>query len=448
MKIMFVIPKLSGGGAEKVLASLSSHLAEKHSVFLVTTMADEPNEAYAVSERVRRISLLEWAEDREQRMLREGQSPGEAFFTRTMRFFPRAVRKWNEMGKRSRGIRRLRALKKELGIDCAVSFLNSANYLNASSSAGERRLISIRSCLSGPYAPPESRDWKGWIRINRACRRADGIAAVSEETAACLAERFLVRPGKISVIYNYCEPERIAGLSREPISDRATAERLRNAGFVFCNMGRLTEKKGQWHLIRAFRQVADRHPEALLIILGKEGKGQENVSDFLRTVIRETGLSEHVLLLGFHMNPYPYVSRSDAYVMTSFNEGFPNALVEAMSLGLPAIASDCRSGPREILAPDTDFRKKASGVEYAPFGILVPECSGNRAAGREPEPAEQDLAEAMVRLIEDGRMREAYRRKSMERAGQFSRDLALQQWERLICDSAEKNAGSGQGRQI
>jgi glycosyltransferase involved in cell wall biosynthesis len=148
------------------------------------------------------------------------------------------------------------------------------------------------------------------------------------------------------------------------------------------------------------------------------------------------------------MNPYPYVSHSDAYVMTSFNEGFPNALVEAMSLGLPAIASDCRSGPREILAPDTDFRKKAAGVEYAPFGILVPECSGNRAAGGEPEPAEQDLAEAMVRLIEDGRMREAYRRKSMERAGQFSKDLALQQWERLICDSAEKNAGSGQGRQI
>jgi len=68
------------------------------------------------------------------------------------------------------------------------------------------------------------------------------------------------------------------------------------------------------------------------------------------------------------------MKKSDLYVSASLWEGLPNALLEAMVCGLPSIAADCSSGPREILAPNTDYRKRLAagdGIEYAQYGALL-----------------------------------------------------------------------------
>ena len=119
-------------------------------------------------------------------------------------------------------------------------------------------------------------------------------------------------------------------------------------------------------------------------------------------------------------------------MMSSFNEGFPNALIEAMALGLPVISTDCRSGPREILAPDTVCTKKTEITEYAEYGILVPECSGETEPVRELEENEIRLADAMIELIENAELRQHYAGKSKERAEQFRPEDIAEQWERLI----------------
>ena len=109
-----------------------------------------------------------------------------------------------------------------------------------------------------------------------------------------------------------------------------------------------------------------------------------------------------------------------------------NALVEAMAVGLPVVSTDCRSGPREILAPDTDYSKKAESAEFAEYGILVPECSGNKLTTDSLEKEETILSEAMLALVEDQALRERYREKSVKRARLLTPEEALSQWESLI----------------
>ena len=79
---------------------------------------------------------------------------------------------------------------------------------------------------------------------------------------------------------------------------------------------------------------------------------------------------DRVMLLGYAKNPYAVISRAKYYISASTNEGFPNALLEAMVLGKAVIMSDCPSGPAEILAGSYTFT--ARGVEMAEYGVLVP----------------------------------------------------------------------------
>ena len=467
MRLLFIVPKLSGGGAEKVIASLASEFSHENETWLVTTMKEDGVKGYALDPQVKYLNLPQWKKEHQlpgagtknrsayQVMLakpwEEASIPERAFrvarsnvlklrknaansFWQIYRRFRKRTDRWTGQY-RDRAFQAqadtLKALKQELGIDCAVSFLNSANYMNVLSACGERTVISIRSCLEGAYAPADVRTEDGRRRLLYACQHADCIVPVSFETADYLKEEFgsglPVHP-----IQNYCDVKRIETLAELPVDDAAFMNRIQTAAFVFFTAGRLTDKKGQWHMIRAFREVRKTHPGAVLMILGREGKGDENTADLLRQCIRQNHLENNVYLLGFHDNPYQYLRYADAYLMTSFNEGFPNALTEAMALGIPVISTDCRSGPREILAPHTDSRIKTVAPDYAEYGILVPECSGYRLVAKPCEEQEMILAEAMCRIMEDENLRKKYSEKSRERAEMFSPETILEQWRIVI----------------
>jgi glycosyltransferase involved in cell wall biosynthesis len=84
--------------------------------------------------------------------------------------------------------------------------------------------------------------------------------------------------------------------------------------------------------------------DARLIIIGE---GSERSS--LERKVQELGLQEHVSLPGFQRNPYCFMSKANAFVLASEFEGLPNVLIQAMAFGTPVVATDCKSGPREIL---------------------------------------------------------------------------------------------------
>ena len=113
---------------------------------------------------------------------------------------------------------------------------------------------------------------------------------------------------------------------------------------VLLAVGRLTNQKDFPTLIRALSQVRQTLPARLLIL----GEGPDRLT--LEALINQLGLKDVVSIPGFVENPYSYMTRSSLFILSSRWEGLPTVLIEALFCGLPIVATDCPSGPKEILA--------------------------------------------------------------------------------------------------
>jgi len=182
-----------------------------------------------------------------------------------------------------------------------------------------------------------------WLRfwpIRRLYPRIDQIVAVSAGVAEDTARIARMARGRIQVIPNPVITPELAGLAAEPC-DHAWFRTSQLP--VILGVGRLQRQKDFPTLIRAFAQVHKRRP-CRLVILG-EGSGRVQ----LQALATELEIAADVELLGFRTNPYPFLARADLFVLSSRWEGSPNVLTEAMALGTPVVATDCPSGPHELL---------------------------------------------------------------------------------------------------
>jgi len=112
---------------------------------------------------------------------------------------------------------------------------------------------------------------------------------------------------------------------------------------VVVGMGRITYQKDFKTLILACHLALKKMPLRLLIL------GEGPLKKELKILSEKLGIKEHVKFAGFKKNPYPYLKNADLFVLSSRWEGSPNALTEALALGTPSIATNCMSGPKEIL---------------------------------------------------------------------------------------------------
>jgi glycosyltransferase involved in cell wall biosynthesis len=169
---------------------------------------------------------------------------------------------------------------------------------------------------------------------------ANGITAVSKGVADDLSQAIKLSPSHIQVIYNPIVTPELQKKSKAFFDHPwfRTGEPP-----VILGVGRLTAQKAFNVLIEAFAQVRKSQPARLLIL----GEGEER--PMLEALIRRLGLEQDIELPGFVSNPYPYMAHATLFVLSSRWEGLPTVLVEAMSLRTPVIATDCPSGPQEIL---------------------------------------------------------------------------------------------------
>ena len=190
-------------------------------------------------------------------------------------------------------------------------------------------------------------------------------------------------------------------------------------------MGRLTKQKGQWHLIRAFAEFKKSVPSSKIIILG-EGE----LRAYLERLILDLGMQQDIFLLGWQKNPFQFLGKAQLFVLPSLWEGLPDVLLEAMACGLPIASSDCRSGPREILAPSSDFRIQADKVYEVEFGVLFPVGSENLESAKEAlSKQEQDMVEAM----QFGLSKQQYfKEKSLQRVEAFDINEMIKGWNSLF----------------
>jgi glycosyltransferase involved in cell wall biosynthesis len=179
---------------------------------------------------------------------------------------------------------------------------------------------------------------------------ADGIVAVSQGVADDLAQMTGLPHRRIAVIYNPIVTPELQERVKTPLQHPW----LENGQPpVVLAAGRLKPQKDFSTLIQAFALVRRNHLARLLIL----GEGSERPA--LEALVRESGLAQDVSLPGFVANPYPHMTRASLFVLSSRWEGLPGVLIEAMYCGAPLIATNCPSGPREIL-------------KDGQYGLLVP----------------------------------------------------------------------------
>ncbi|MBK1707658.1 glycosyltransferase [Marichromatium gracile] len=183
--------------------------------------------------------------------------------------------------------------------------------------------------------------WLRYAPIRVLYPRLDGIVAVSEGVAADTARIARLEPARIGVIRNPVITPELAEQAAAPCPHPWLADA---APPVILGAGRLQRQKDFPTLLRAFARVHAERPECRLMILG-EGGGRAR----LERLARELGIGAAVALPGFQHNPYAFIARARQFVLSSAWEGSPNVLTEALALGVPSVATDCPSGPRELL---------------------------------------------------------------------------------------------------
>lgn len=171
-------------------------------------------------------------------------------------------------------------------------------------------------------------------------RQADEIVAVSEGVKKDLLHITGLPPKRITVIANPVVANRIYELAAAPTPHPWFKD---TQVPVILGAGRLTRQKDFPTLVRAFARV--RAARACRLIILGDGNGRQE----LMSLARQLGVDRWIDLPGFSPNPYAYLRRATLFALSSLWEGSPNVLTEALALGTPVVATDCPSGPREIL---------------------------------------------------------------------------------------------------
>jgi glycosyltransferase involved in cell wall biosynthesis len=229
--------------------------------------------------------------------------------------------------------------------------------------------------------------------------QANKIIAVSKGVADDLINLLNLSNEKIETIYNPVVTPDLFVKARQPISHPWFEQ---NRLPVILAVGRLRKAKDYPTLFRAFSLVRQIRPAKLLIL----GEGEER-SNLERLAI-ELGIQNDVSMPGFVDNPFAFMAKASVFVLSSAWEGFGNVLVEALACGCPVVATDCRSGPREIL-------------DNGRYGRLVP--VGDHEA----------LAKAILETLDNPDF-PADRQTRLQRAMEFSVDVAIDRYMKVLLD--------------
>lgn len=328
-KILIAISNIAiGGGAEKVAVELAKRLQADNQEVVLLTFYSNTNEHTFNGTRVSRNEIA-----------------------------PASV-----LAKVPRAFSRISFIKRvcrEHKIDTVISFLEESNYYCLLSKVLLRNRVPM---VVSVRLDPRFYNRLYKFLIYHLYPYATKVVAVTKYIEKILQEEFSLT--NTTTIYNSIDRTFIGNQLRQPLPDAWAY--IKNEDFLVVSIGRLTKQKGQWHLIRAFTKVVKHKPTARLLILG-EGEYREQ----LEVLIQRCNLNRYVLLVGKQANVYSFLAAAKLFVFTSLWEGMPNTVLEALASGLPIVATDCGSGPREIIAPEIPIDSKVAYPYQATYGTLL-----------------------------------------------------------------------------
>jgi GalNAc-alpha-(1->4)-GalNAc-alpha-(1->3)-diNAcBac-PP-undecaprenol alpha-1,4-N-acetyl-D-galactosaminyltransferase len=363
MKITLVTSSLKGGGAERVVTLLAQGFHDRGHCVHVVSLSRPDTDFYLLPVGVTRQDLG---------VLRDSPTPVHAL--------------WNNL-ERLWQLRRSILSRKP---DVVISFMVQTNVLSTIALLGTGcPVLATEHC--DIHFSQSGRFWEKlryWIYPHSA-----KVVSVSQG----VDDGFHWLPAhKRAVIYNpLVIPTHLPPAAEWPLGVDPQKNWL-------ISMGRLKAQKGMDILLNAFARIAPQYPNWQLLVLGEGPLRSE-----LEALRDRLGLEHQAIFTGAVSNPFPLLEKAELFAIASRFEGFPMAHGEAMACGLPVIATDCPSGPREIVRPGVD-------------GFLVP-----------PED-EIALASALERLMIDTKLRQQLSARAPEVMERFGMTSIMDTWERLM----------------
>lgn len=372
-KVAFLTNSMGGGGAERIVANLGEYFSQEEDLQSEVVLF-ERNDFYKPHEGVQ-VSYLADFGGKEHPVLKLLSLPLIAW--------------------------RLRSYVKKNNIDVVQSHLYRANYVNimAQMMGGthQSQIVNHDNFFRG-YKKTFFGKQKLKL-VDFFYKRADKIIAISEDMKEGMEELLGRRVEKINNPYDI---EMMETKGREEVMELPEGRRY------IISVGSLIPLKRVEDVIEGYSKIATRYPDYDLVILGdgSERKPLEGLTEIL-------GVEKRVHFLGRVENPFKYLKRSEVFVMASESEGFPNVLIEAMACGCQVVASDCISGPREIINPD--LHRRVEKLTSGGYGSLFP-VGDVEGLSQGLEGAIQGKVKAQV----------------MKRAGSFQRDIIMKKYKEVL----------------
>lgn len=355
-KIMFYIDMMYRGGAQRVMANLIEYFHDRgyETALINDFIQDESRPQYPLPEDIER-------------------------------FYLRNSLEGNRILKNISRIRILRGIVKKEKPDVILSFLGRPNKRMLLSTIGlkTKKVVSVRNDPNQEYG---SSPWKK-LTAGLMFGLADGCVFQTEDAADYFPKS--VRK-KSAIILN-------------PVNEKFFLQKREDTVEDIITVGRMEPQKNQKLLIDAFSSIAVDFPEDNLVIYG-DGPMKEELKEYALS----QGLEKRVQFPGNVANVEERLGKAKIFVLPSDYEGLPNALMEAMAVGVPCVSTDCPCG-----GPRTLIRNGGQGV-------LVP-CKDPVA-----------MKEAIKSLLSDDKKRNAISAGCRERANQFKPKLIFREWEKYL----------------
>ena len=365
-KIAFHLNSLQQGGAERVVSNLANRFAKEGYEVVIATEWYGTDE-FALDQKVRRVHVGLTKEDENR----------------------------SRISKMLRRIWYLRRFMKKEKPDVVVAFTRGVLYraLAAGIGTGIPVVISVRTDPMGHYDKKADK-----LRIPLLFPHAAGCVFQTEGAKAFFAP-YLQENSRI--ILNPLNPKYV-GVPEPAVRTKDVVQ-----------SGRLVDFKNQPMLIRAFLKVHEKHPDYTLKIYGPDSK--DGTKEILESIIHENHAEDFVKLMGGSNTLEKDLADAALYAFSSDWEGLPNALMEAMALGLPVVSTDCPCGGPKTLIED--------GVN----GLLVPIMD------------EKAMTDGILRLIEDRELAERLGREARKISERANEDAVFEQWQTYLQECCKKN---------
>jgi glycosyltransferase involved in cell wall biosynthesis len=297
----------------------------------------------------------------------------------------------------------IRKVIKENKITHSISFGDMTNLFVSLTFTDEYKVASIHALKSVEFVNQNFLNKLYKIAYKSSYRFFDKVVCISEAIKKDLIANCGFKFEKLlKVIYNPHDINNIKYLATIPIENEYEKKIFENDVVLF--LGRLSNQKSPWHLIKAFSLISESDPNLKLVFIGD---GVKEVEDYMLRLIVKFSLNEKVILLGRKSNPYQYLKLAKVLALTSNFEGTPNVIVESIACGVPVVSSNCTDGIEELMC--VNKMKRNDNIYETESGFITPSFfKGSLAIPNNDEitSEEKDFANALQLVLSDDRYKQ------------------------------------------